>query len=131
MFSITQLTLVRSILSSGRRLTQNQFCSDLVAQGCRQCVKDIGYSNPSSPETLLQNNSCFFSQLQSWRHFFIGRDYVSKLFTKLLVSTNKLAASILAHYYFFARHWLPESTAFHSVSGFILILFKIPAIITP
>lgn len=60
MFSITQLTLVRSILSSGRRLTQNQFCSDLVAQGCRQCVKDIGYSNPSSPETLLQNNSFFF-----------------------------------------------------------------------
>lgn len=56
----------------------------------------------------------------------IAKNYFSKWLTKLLFSSNILAAIILAQYQLFSEHWLPEIVASNSGSAFISVLFKIP-----
>lgn len=56
----------------------------------------------------------------------IVKNYFSKRLTKLLVSSNILAAIILAQDHLFSEHGLPEIVASNSESAFISVLFKIP-----
>lgn len=64
--------------------------------------------------------------MQSRGNFLIVKSHFSKWLTKLLVSSNILAAIILAQDHLFSEHWLPEIVASNSGSAFISVLFKIP-----
>lgn len=62
--------------------------------------------------------------MQSRGNFLIVKDYFSKWHTKLLLSSNILAAIISVQYLLFAEHWLPEIVPSNSGSALISVLFK-------